>query len=88
MVRLFWQVEDLFAGVGGRDCVLPLPCFYRIILLPVVVGIIEFLKPLNEIQVVLETPFHQLLHWDHLQYKITRRHDPVCANLTQPKGSL
>ena len=70
VMRLFWQVEDLFARVGGRDRILPLPCFYRIILLPIVVSIIEFLKPLNEIQVVLETPLHQLLHWDHLQYKI------------------
>lgn len=78
VVRLFGQVEDLFARVRGRDCVLPLPCFHRIILLPIIVSIIELLKPLNEIQVVLETPFHQLLHWDHLQYKIAVSDDPVC----------
>ena len=58
MVGLLGQVEDLFAGVGRRNCVLPLSCLYWVILLPIIVSIIELLKPLDKIQVVLETPFH------------------------------
>lgn len=66
MVRLLGQVEDLFTRVRGRNCILPLSGFDRIVLLPIIVSIVEFLKPLNKIQVVLETPLHQLLHWDYL----------------------
>lgn len=70
MVRLLRQVEDLLPRVRGRNCILPLSSLNRIILLPVIVSIVEFLKPLNKIQVVLETPLHQLLHRDYLQRQV------------------
>lgn len=71
MVRLLGQVEDLFTRIRGRNCILPLSRLDRIVLLPIIVSIVEFLKPLNKIQVVLETPFHQLLHWNYLQRQVT-----------------
>lgn len=71
VVRLLGQVEDLFPGVRGRDGILPLPRLHRVILLPVIVGVVELLKPLDEIQVVLETAFHQLLHRNYLQRQVT-----------------
>lgn len=71
VVRLLGQVEDLFPGVRGRDGILPLPSLHGIILLPVIVSVVELLKPLDKIQVVLETPFHQLLHRNYLQHQVT-----------------
>lgn len=60
-------VEVLITWVWRGGHVLALPRQQWIVLLPVVVGVEEFLKPLNELKVVLELPLHQLLYWDNLQ---------------------
>lgn len=51
--------------LGGSD-LLPLSSRFRIILLSIIVSIKEFLKPLHKLKVVLEFPFHKLVHWDQL----------------------
>lgn len=61
-----WSVAKMITWVGGRDCVLPLPGQNRVILLPVIVGVKELFEPLNELKVVLELPFDQLLHGNDL----------------------
>lgn len=59
-------VEDVITWVwGGRD-VLALPRQQRVVLLPVIVGVEELLKPLDELEVVLELALHQPLHRDDL----------------------
>lgn len=59
-------VVDVITWVwGGRD-VLALPRQQRVVLLPVVVGVKEFLEPLDELKIVLELALHQPLHCDDL----------------------
>lgn len=60
-------VEVLITWVWRGGHVLALPRQQWIVLLPVIVGVEEFLKPLNELKVVLELPLHQLLYWNNLQ---------------------
>lgn len=67
VVRLLWQVEDLLAGIGRRDGVLALPGRHRVVLFTVVVGVVELLEPLDEIQVVLEPAFDQFLYRNDLK---------------------
>lgn len=59
-------VEDVITWVWGRRDVLALPRQQRVVLLPVVVGVEELLKPLDELEVVLELALHQPLHRDDL----------------------
>lgn len=66
MVRLLGQVEDLLARIRWGNGILTLSGFHRVILFTIVVGVKELLKPLDEIQVVLESAFHQFLHWNYL----------------------
>ena len=40
----------------------------RVIRLSAVVGVKELFEPLNELEIVLETALHQLVHWNYLQH--------------------
>lgn len=46
-----------------------LSCLHRVILLPIIVGIKEFLKPLDKLKVVLKLPLHQFVYWNDLEVK-------------------
>lgn len=67
--------EDFFRGFvegggGGVGCghgVLSLPRLHGVVVLSVVVGIEEFLKPLDELKVVLELALHQFVYWNDLR---------------------
>lgn len=50
-----------------RRYFLALPCQYRVVFFPVIVGIKKLLKPLEELKVVLKLPLHQSLHRDDLR---------------------
>lgn len=69
MMRLLWQIEDLLAGVRGRNGVLTLSGCNRVIFFTIIIGIEEFLKPLNEIKIVLKSAFNQFLHRNNLKRK-------------------
>lgn len=57
-----------YTWVGWRRrYFLTLPCQYRVIFFPVIVGIKKLLKPLKELKVVLKLPLHQSLHRDDLR---------------------
>lgn len=71
MMRLLWQIEDLLAGIRGRNGVLTLSGCNRVILFTIIIGIEEFLKPLNEIKIVLKSAFNQFLHRNNLKKKNT-----------------
>lgn len=74
MMRLLWQIEDLLAGVRGRNGVLTLSGCNRVILFTIIIGIEEFLKPLNEIKIVLKSAFNQFLHRNNLKRKEKKKH--------------
>lgn len=69
------MVEDLLGGlvesrhgrVGCGHGVLALPRLHRVVMLSVVVGVEELLKPLDELKVVLELSLHQLVYWNDLE---------------------
>lgn len=52
-----------------RRPLLALPCKYRVVFFPVVVGVEKLLEPLEELKIVLELALHQPLHWDDLRTK-------------------
>lgn len=51
-------VEDLITWVRGWRHVLALPRQQRVVLLPIIVCVKEFLKPLNKLKIILEFSFH------------------------------
>lgn len=57
MVGLLGQVEDLLTRVRWRDGVLTLSGLHWVVLFAVIVGVIELLKPLDEIKIVLKSAF-------------------------------
>lgn len=57
MVGLLGQVEDLLTRVRRGDGVLTLSGFNRVVRFPVIIGVIELLKPLDEIKIVLKSAF-------------------------------
>lgn len=76
---LLGQVEDLLAGVGRGDGVLALPGCHRVVLFTVVVGVIELLEPLDEVQVVLESAFDQFLDRNDLKSRNRSDRSPPAA---------
>lgn len=66
MVGLLWQVEDLLTRVRWGNGILTLSGRHRVILFTVIIGIKEFLKPLDEIKIVLKSAFDQFLHRNYL----------------------
>ena len=46
------------------------PCRYSIVRGSVVVGVEEFLEPLDELEVILETTLDQLVNWNNLEEKM------------------
>lgn len=66
VLGLFWQVEDLLTGVRWGDGILTLSGLKWVVILTVIVGIKEPLKPLDEVKVVLKSGFHKLLHRNNL----------------------
>lgn len=64
---LLRQVEDLLAGIGRGDGVLALSGCHRVVLFTVVVCVKELLEPLDEVEVVLESAFDQLLDRNDLK---------------------
>lgn len=61
-----------FTWIGCRRSFLALSCCLRVVLFPVVVCVEEFLKPLYELKIVLEPPFHQPFNWDDLQQEANK----------------
>lgn len=57
MVGLLGQIKDLLPGVRRGDGVLTLSGFNGVVLFPVVIGVKELLKPLDEIKIVLKSAF-------------------------------
>lgn len=57
MVGLLGQIKDLLTGVRRGDGVLTLSGLNRVVLFPVVIGVKELLKPLDEIKIVLKSAF-------------------------------
>lgn len=73
MEGFFRQVEDLLSGIWRRNSILSLSRLQRLVFLPVVVGIEELLKPLNEVQVVLKSSLDKFLDRDDLRCGETGR---------------
>lgn len=69
MVRLLWQVEDLLTWIRWGNGVLTLPSCNRVVLFTIIICIEEFLKPLDEIEIVLESALNQFLHRNDLRRK-------------------
>lgn len=83
VVGLLWQVEDLLSGVGWGDGILALPGFHRVVLPTIVIGIVELLKPLDEVEIVLKPAFDQFLHGNNLnrsQMINPREHNDMTAD--------
>lgn len=66
-------VERRRGRVGYGLCVLALPRLHWVVHLPIVVGVEELFKPLDELKVVLELPFHQFVDWDDLETQKRKR---------------
>lgn len=64
---LLWQVEDLLTGIRRGDSILALSGCHRVVLFTIIVGIKELLKPLDEVEVVLESAFDQFLYRNDLK---------------------
>lgn len=57
MVGLLGQVEDLLTRVRRGDGILTLSGLNGVVLFPVIIGVKELLKPLDEIKIVLKSTF-------------------------------
>lgn len=60
-------VESRHGRVGCGHGVLALSRLHGVVLLSIVVGIEELLKPLDKLKVVLELPLHQFVYWNDLK---------------------
>lgn len=69
MVRLLWQVEDLLTWIRWGNGILTLPSCNWVVLFTIIIRIEEFLKPLDEIKIVLKSALNQFLHRNNLNKK-------------------
>lgn len=79
-------VESWRGGVGCGHGILTLPRLHWVVLLPIVVGVKELLKPLDKLKVVLELPLHQFVYWDDLEAGREKESRPGCLDRRLPGG--
>ena len=69
MIILFWDLLTFSGSLTKFTC----SSFnspaggYRVIVLPLIIGVEEPFEPLEEFKVILETSFHQFVDWNNLK---------------------